>query len=164
MRCGPRVELLTTITGQDVEEGEGCIFPIARKVAKDRTISTVDPTTRHGHKTAARGFDGSRGHIAVDPDGEIITATTATSGDTGDAEAAEPLLADIVDDTDHGHPLALSAGEPLDSLIQAVPRPSRTMRPSPGRPAALNGADPGPRTRPSADTARGVRRGPPCCV
>ncbi len=50
----------------------------------------------------------------MDPDSEIITATTATSGNTGDAEPAEPLLADIFDDTDHGHPLALSVGEPLD--------------------------------------------------
>jgi hypothetical protein len=26
--------------------------------APDRVISTVDPEARHGHKTAARGFDG----------------------------------------------------------------------------------------------------------
>jgi hypothetical protein len=34
------------------------VFRIARRVAKDRVISTVDPQARHGHKTAAHGFDG----------------------------------------------------------------------------------------------------------
>ena len=38
-------------------------------------ISAVDPQARHGHKTSARGFDGYKGHIAIDPDSEIITAT-----------------------------------------------------------------------------------------
>jgi hypothetical protein len=35
-------------------------------------ISTVDPDARHGHKTSARGFDGYKGHAALDPDSEII--------------------------------------------------------------------------------------------
>jgi hypothetical protein len=39
-------------------------------------------------KTAARGFDGCKGHVAVDPDAEIITATAVTPGNSGDAEAA----------------------------------------------------------------------------
>jgi hypothetical protein len=38
--------------------------------APDRVISTVDPEARHGHKTAARGFDGYQGHIAVDAESE----------------------------------------------------------------------------------------------
>lgn len=38
----------------------------------------VDPEARHGHETAARGCDGYKGHIAIDPDSEIITATTVT--------------------------------------------------------------------------------------
>ena len=42
------------------------MFTIARKVAADRVISTVDPDARHGHKTSARGLDGYKGHIAVD--------------------------------------------------------------------------------------------------
>jgi hypothetical protein len=43
------------------------VFRIARKVAADRVISTVDPDARHGHKTSARGFDGYKGHALVDP-------------------------------------------------------------------------------------------------
>ena len=52
---------------------------------KDRVISTVDPEARHGHKTAARGFDGYKGHIGIDPDSEIITATAVGAGNAGDA-------------------------------------------------------------------------------
>ena len=60
--------LLAAVVGQDLEEGEDGVFRIARRVAKDRIISTVDPDARHGHKTAARGFDGYKGHVAIDPD------------------------------------------------------------------------------------------------
>ncbi|MEU5853657.1 transposase, partial [Saccharopolyspora shandongensis] len=88
--------LLATVLGQDLtEDGDG-VLRIARKVAPDRVISTVDPETRHGHKTSARGFDGYKGHIAIDPDTEIITATEVTTGNSGDAEPAENLLADIL--------------------------------------------------------------------
>jgi hypothetical protein len=92
-------ELLATVVGQDLEETEDGTFRIARRVAKDRVISTVDPDARHGHKTAARGFDGYKGHIAVDPDSEIITDTEVTAGNAGDASVAEELIDDLVDDT-----------------------------------------------------------------
>ena len=55
-------------------------------------ISTVDPQARHGHKTSHRGFDGYKGHVAIDPDSEIITATTVTAGNVGDADPALDLL------------------------------------------------------------------------
>src|ERR1019366_5562119 len=74
------VQLLATVTGQDLEVGEDGSLRIARKVAKDRVISTVDPQARHGHKTRAHSFDGYKGHTAVDPDSEIITAATVTPG------------------------------------------------------------------------------------
>src|ERR1035437_1406132 len=92
---GQAAELLATVTGQDLEQGAGGVFRIARKVARDRVISTVDPQARHGHKTSARGFDGYKGHIAIDPDSEIITAAEATPGNSGDAEVAESLLGDM---------------------------------------------------------------------
>lgn len=57
--------------------------------------STVDPQARHGHKTAARSFDGYKAHIGIDPDSEIITATTVTPGNAGDASAAEDLITDL---------------------------------------------------------------------
>ena len=88
--------LLASVTGQDLEEGTGGVFRIARRVAADRVISAVDPQARHGHKTSARGFDGYKGHIAIDPDSEVITATAVTPGNSGDAEAAAGLLADLL--------------------------------------------------------------------
>jgi Transposase DDE domain/Transposase domain (DUF772) len=86
-------QLLAAVTGQDLDEGADGVFRIARRVAADRIISAVDPQARHGHKTSARGFDGYKGHVAIDPDAELITATAVTPGNTGDAGAAAGLLA-----------------------------------------------------------------------
>ena len=91
--------LLGTVLGQDLDRDETGVFRIARRVAKDRVISTVDVDTRHGHKTAAHGFDGYKGHVGLDPDSEIITATTVTAGNLGDASAAEDLITDLLDDS-----------------------------------------------------------------
>jgi Transposase DDE domain/Transposase domain (DUF772) len=85
--------LLATVVGQDLDEGADGVFRVARRVAKDRVISTVDTQARHGHKTSARGFDGYKGHIAIDPDSEVITATAVTAGNNGDAASAGDLLA-----------------------------------------------------------------------
>ena len=88
--------LLATVLGQDLEAGEDGRFAIARRVAPDRVISTVDPDARHGHKTQAHGFDGYKGHVALDPDHELITATAVTAGNRGDAAAAPDLpVADL---------------------------------------------------------------------
>lgn len=90
-------QLLGTVVGQDLDhDGQDGVLRIARRVAKDRVISTVDPDARHGHKSAARGFDGYKGHIGIDPDSEIITATTVTAGNAGDAQPAQDLLADDI--------------------------------------------------------------------
>ena len=100
VEVGQVAELLATVLGQDLEEGDGGGFRIARKVARDRVISTVDPDARHGHKTSARGFDGYKAHVAVDPDSEIITDTIVTPGNAGDASVAEDLIDDLVDSDD----------------------------------------------------------------
>jgi hypothetical protein len=86
-------KLLATLVGQDLDQGADGVFTIARRVAKDRVISTVDPQARHGHKTSAHAFDGYKAHVAIDPDSEVITATTVTAGNTGDAASASDLLA-----------------------------------------------------------------------
>ena len=124
---GEAAALLATVVGQDLgQDLEDGVFRIARRVAKDRVISTVDPEARHGRKTSANGFDGYKGHIAIDPDSEIITATEVTAGNTGDAEAAGDLLADDLPATDgpeaastddgadaDGHRARVGADEPL---------------------------------------------------
>jgi hypothetical protein len=95
-QVGKAVALLATVLGQDIASGDEGTFVIVRGTAPDRVISVVDPETRHGHKSSARGFDGYKGHIALDPDSEIITATTVTAGNAGDADPAAGLLADIL--------------------------------------------------------------------
>jgi len=89
-------DLLATVIGQDLEDDDAGMMRIVRRVARDRVISTVDPQTRHGHKTAARGFDGYKGHVGVDPDSEIITATRVSPGNTSDSSVAEDLIADLL--------------------------------------------------------------------
>jgi len=96
-------ELLAAVVGQDVEEGNDGTFRIMRGVAKDRIISTVDPDARHGRKTSAHRFDGYKGHIAVDPDSEIITATAVGAANAGDAAAAEGLIEDLLGDGGDDH-------------------------------------------------------------
>ena len=87
-------QLVATVVGQDLDRDSDGVFRIARRVARDRVISTVDPDARHGHKTSARGFDGFKGHIAIDPDAEIVTATEVTAANAGDADPAADLLAE----------------------------------------------------------------------
>ncbi len=86
--------LLATVLGQDLEDGPDGRIRIARRVAPDRVISTVDPEARHGHKTDHHAFDGYKGHVALDPDAELITATAVTPGNASDAAVAPELLAD----------------------------------------------------------------------
>jgi hypothetical protein len=117
------MRLLATVLGQDLETDDDGVLRIARKVAPDRVISTVDPEARHGHKTSHRGFDGYKGHVAVDPDSELITATAVTAGNTGDAEPAAGLIADLTEpatepasDAAVYGDSAYGAGEVLDHL------------------------------------------------
>ena len=93
------MELLATVLGQDLELGDDGTYRIARRVATDRVISMVDPEARHGHKTAARGFDGYKGHTSVDPDSEIITDTAVSPANAGDATVAGELIDDLVEHT-----------------------------------------------------------------
>jgi hypothetical protein len=103
-RLDPRVAeaaaLLATVTGQDIEETNDGRFRIFEGTAPDRVISTVDPQARHGHKTAAHGFDGYKAHVAVDPDSEVICGAEVSSATTGDAVAAPRLLEDLVQGQD----------------------------------------------------------------
>lgn len=91
------VELLATVVGQDIECDEEGRFRIIVGVAADRVISTVDRDARHGHKTKARGFDGYKGHISIDPDSEVIVASHVTAGNVGDGEASAPLLKEALE-------------------------------------------------------------------
>jgi hypothetical protein len=99
-RAAEALALLALIAGQDVEPVEGSDgtdgrWRIAEKVASDRVISTVDPDTRHAHKTVARRQDGFKAHVAVEPDTGIITdcaLTKATGTDNREAVVGLALL------------------------------------------------------------------------
>jgi hypothetical protein len=93
-------ELVAMVIGQDLEQDDDGSFRIARRVARDRIISTVDPDARHGHKTTSRKFDGYKGHVAVDPDSEIITDTTVGPANGGDADMTGRLTRDLDTHTD----------------------------------------------------------------
>lgn len=87
------VGLLALVAGQDVEEGDQAgTWRIAQRVAKDRVISTVDPETRHMHKSRSNYRDGYKAHIAVEPDTGIITACDLTPANAGDGPVGVDLL------------------------------------------------------------------------
>ncbi len=97
------VGLLALVAGQDVElvadpdnpDGPGR-WRIAQRVAPDRVISTVDPESRHAHKTTSRRQDGFKAHVVVEPDTGIVTAcavTKASGEGASDATAGAALLA-----------------------------------------------------------------------
>lgn len=88
------VGLLALVAGQDVEAGEEPgQWRIVRGTAKDRVVSTVDPDTRHAHKSRSRHQDGYKAHIAVEPDTGLITGCALTPGNTHDGVPATDLLA-----------------------------------------------------------------------
>lgn len=93
---GKAARLLARLLDQDIEESPDGMLRIARRVSHDRVISTVDQEARHGHKTETRGFDGYKGHVAMDPDSEIITAAAVTPGNIADSAVAEGLVGDLV--------------------------------------------------------------------
>jgi len=92
------VGLLALVAGQDVDEGDQPgLWRIARKVAKDRIISTVDPETRHMHKSRSNYRDGYKAHLAVEPETGIITDVELTPANTGDGPVGIALLDDETD-------------------------------------------------------------------
>jgi Transposase DDE domain/Transposase domain (DUF772) len=101
--------LLALVAGQDVEPAEGSDgtdgrWRIARKVAEDRVISTVDPDARHTRKSPEARRDGYRAHLVAEPGTGIITdeeLTKAAGTDNSDPAVAERFLAaDITNNND----------------------------------------------------------------
>ena len=100
-RAASALALLALVAGQDVEPAEGSDgrdgrWRIARKVAGDRVISTVDPDARHTRKSGEARRDGYRAHLAADPETGIITGeklTRAAGQDNSDPAVAEEFVA-----------------------------------------------------------------------
>lgn len=168
-KAAEAVALLALVAGQDVEPAEGSDgtdgrWRIARKVAPDRMLSTVDPEARHAHKTRERRQDGFKAHVVVEPDTGLTTAAAVTKvngPDNSDATvgaalldtdttlpaAAEPSAAGIV--AGDGEPVqnqervevlgdsAYGTGEMLDALDKTGLK--ATIKPWPTRPAVEGG-------------------------
>jgi hypothetical protein len=84
-QAGQALALLALVAGQDVEPADGSDgtdgrWRIARRVAEDRVVSTVDPEARHIHKTVRARQDGFKGHVAVEPDTGIFTGVELAKG------------------------------------------------------------------------------------
>jgi hypothetical protein len=110
-RAASAVALLALVAGQDVEPAEGSDgrdgrWRIARKVAEDRVISTVDPDARHTRKSPEARRDGYRVHLAADPETGVITGeklTRAAGTENSDPAVAEEFVAaGAVGDGDDG--------------------------------------------------------------
>jgi hypothetical protein len=79
------VALVALVAGQDVEPGQRPgSWRIARRVANDRVISTVDPQARHTRKTSARKRDGYKGHVATEPETGLVTECALTAANLAD--------------------------------------------------------------------------------
>jgi Transposase DDE domain/Transposase domain (DUF772) len=98
--------LLALVAGQDVEPAEGSDgtdgrWRIARRVAADRVISTVDPETRHARKSKSVRRDGYRAHLAAEPDTGLITdcELTKAAGQAG----SDPVVGEQMISRDRYH-------------------------------------------------------------
>jgi hypothetical protein len=139
------VGLLALIAGQDVEPVEGSDgtdgrWRIARKVAPERVISTVDPQARHAHKTRAQHQDGYKAHVKVEPDTGLITGcalTPAAGPEHSDAAVGIEMLADEPDPIEVLADSAYGTGE----LLAAAAGGGHTaiIKPWPLRPAIDGG-------------------------
>jgi Transposase DDE domain/Transposase domain (DUF772) len=115
-RAASALALLALVAGQDVEpaggsDGRDGRWRIARKVAGDRVVSTVDPDARHTRKSPEARRDGYRAHVAADPETGIITdekLTKAAGTENSDPAVAEEFLAAGTGEEDSGP----AAGEP----------------------------------------------------
>jgi IS5 family transposase len=87
------VGLLALVAGQDVEPGEDDgSWRIIPATMPGRIVSTVDPESRHVHKSRSVYRDGYKAHIAVEPDTGLVTDCALTPGDVTDGAAGIALL------------------------------------------------------------------------
>jgi IS5 family transposase len=128
------VGLLALVAGQDVEpaDEEGS-WRIAHAVAPDRVISTVDPQTRHMHKSRSSYRDGYKANICVEPETGLITACSLTPANAADGPAGVALIADEDAGLEVLADSAYGSGEVRAALAKAEHR--ATIKPIPLRPA-----------------------------
>jgi hypothetical protein len=137
--------LLALVAGQDVEPAEGSDgtdgrWRIARRVASERVISTVDPETRHTRKSPRNCRDGYRAHVAAEPETGIITdeaVTRAAGVGATDAETAAKFLAAEPEDRRWYGDSAYGTGDLRDVIDTAGHQ--AVIKPGPLKPAVEDG-------------------------
>jgi hypothetical protein len=88
------VGLFALVAAQDVEPGEEeSTWRVARRVAKDRVISTVDPRARHDDKSMSVRKDGFQAHLSIAPHTGIVTAARITPANTPGGPVRVELVA-----------------------------------------------------------------------
>ena len=130
------VGLLGLVAGQDVEPGEqDGTFRIARKVAADRVISTVDPEARHAHKSRSVYRDGYKAHLAVEPETGLVTAATLTPANIPDGPVGlqlldgEPPGLEVLADSAYGGGQVRTALRAAGHHLTIKPIPSHAIMP-----------------------------------
>ena len=132
------IGLLALLCGQDVEPGETPgTWKIAKKVAKDRVISTVDVEARHGHKSTAQRTDGFKTHLATEPDTGIITAVKVTPANVPDGPVGVGLMAGEPDGLEVLADSAYGSGRTRAELTEHHHR--LVIKPLPSRPVVPGG-------------------------
>jgi Transposase DDE domain/Transposase domain (DUF772) len=144
-KAAQALALLALVAGQDVEPAEGSDgtdgrWRIARKVAADRVVSTVDPESRHVHKSRHSRQDGYKAHVAIEPGTGLFTGgkLTQASGEANhEAVVGLDLLAgeagglEVLGDTAYG------TGQARADLAAAGH--TAIIKPGPLRPAVTGG-------------------------
>jgi len=139
------VGLLALAAGQDVEpaensDGRDGRWRITRGTAQNRMISTVDPESRHVHKTRTQQQDGYKAHLAIEPETGLYTAVALTPGagsEHHEAAVGLDLLADEDTPLDIFGDTAYSTGDARHTLDQAGHR--LFLKPAPVRTAVPGG-------------------------
>jgi len=129
--------LLALVAGQDVEQETDGTWKIARKVAPDRVISTVDPEARHMHKSRSVYRDGYKAHIAIEPETGLVTAAALTPANAPDGSTGVVLLADEEPGLQVLGDGAYGSGETLNALGKS--KHQRAIKPWPTTPAVPGG-------------------------
>lgn len=141
------VALLALVAGQDVEPADGSDgsdgrWRIARQVAPDRVISTVDPDARHAHKSRQKRQDGFKGHLIAEPDTGLVTGAVlskASGAENSDAARGVELLAadtsigdtpiEVLGDSAYGSGQMLAAIRGAGHVPLVKPMPLRSAVP-----------------------------------
>ena len=162
--------LLALVAGQDVEPAEGCDgtdgrWRIARKVAPDRVISTVDPEARHTRKSKSKRRDGFRGHVAAEPETGLVTDCEMTmAAGPGSTDAENGVKMACRDRFAGDSPRSTAAGRSAGRGTPAPGTPRTARRPAAWRSTATPPTAPGTPAPPTATPGTAPSSSPGRCA